>query len=192
MLSEKAFYQFSPPRPRLRVQWKWVTVLAFMSFWQLHQHFTFPASSLRVIRGYDNVHNRTLGVRLPWEPVTLELTNPWQFEKVFVINLKARTDKLDAIQLSSSITGFQVDVIEGVNGTDVSNKTLPHYGNHYVCRKAFPTSGYFNTDREGYWFRGPRLRQCRRLLAGAHELRPTVRASTSHPLALLEYWYTYY
>lgn len=42
--------------------------------------------------------------------------------------MKERTDKLDAIVLASSITGFHVDVIEGVRGSDISNKTLPVQG----------------------------------------------------------------
>ena len=47
-----------------------------------------------------------------------------QFEKLFIINLPERFDKLDAFVLASSLTGFEFDVIEGVKGKDVSNKTL--------------------------------------------------------------------
>ena len=47
---------------------------------------------------------------------------------MFVINLKDRTDKLDAIQLAASLTGFNLDVIEGVRGTEVSNKSMPPHG----------------------------------------------------------------
>ncbi|KAL8728881.1 MAG: hypothetical protein Q9166_005121 [cf. Caloplaca sp. 2 TL-2023] len=47
------------------------------------------------------------------------------FEKVYVINLPKRTDKLDAIRLSASITGFNFDVIAGQNGADMSPKALP-------------------------------------------------------------------
>jgi hypothetical protein len=48
-----------------------------------------------------------------------------QFQKIFVINLPERTDKLDAFSIVSSLTGFAVKVIEGVKGQDVQNKSLP-------------------------------------------------------------------
>ncbi|KAI4120958.1 MAG: hypothetical protein LQ338_006653 [Usnochroma carphineum] len=47
------------------------------------------------------------------------------FERVFVINLPERYDKLDAFSLASSLTGFTHDVIEGIKGSTVVNKTLP-------------------------------------------------------------------
>ncbi|KAL8949524.1 MAG: hypothetical protein Q9222_004381 [Ikaeria aurantiellina] len=63
---------------------------------------TLPEASLK------DVHNETLG-----------------FEKVYVINLPKRTDKLDAIRLSSSVTGFNFDVVAGQNGADMSPKAVP-------------------------------------------------------------------
>lgn len=48
-----------------------------------------------------------------------------QFERVFVINLPERYDKLDAFSLAASVTGFTYDVIEGIKGSTVVNKTLP-------------------------------------------------------------------
>ncbi|KAL8645384.1 MAG: hypothetical protein Q9226_007329 [Calogaya cf. arnoldii] len=47
------------------------------------------------------------------------------FERVFVINLPERYDKLDAFTLASSLTGFSNEVIEGVKGATIVNKTLP-------------------------------------------------------------------
>ncbi|KAL8787075.1 MAG: hypothetical protein Q9213_002417 [Squamulea squamosa] len=47
------------------------------------------------------------------------------FERVFVINLPERYDKLDAFTLASSLTGFTHEVIEGIKGVTVVNKTLP-------------------------------------------------------------------
>ena len=47
-----------------------------------------------------------------------------QFEKVFVINLPSRSDKLDAIRLAADLTGFDVEVIKGVDGRWVSDKAL--------------------------------------------------------------------
>ncbi|KAL8725454.1 MAG: hypothetical protein Q9166_007348 [cf. Caloplaca sp. 2 TL-2023] len=51
------------------------------------------------------------------------------FERVFVINLPERYDKLDAFSLASSLTGFTHDVIEGIKGETVTNKTLPTLDN---------------------------------------------------------------
>ncbi|KAI4224990.1 MAG: hypothetical protein L6R36_004259 [Xanthoria steineri] len=47
------------------------------------------------------------------------------FEKIYVINLPKRTDKLDAIRLSASVTGFNFEVIAGQNGANMSPKALP-------------------------------------------------------------------
>ncbi|KAL8714207.1 MAG: hypothetical protein Q9220_001936 [cf. Caloplaca sp. 1 TL-2023] len=47
------------------------------------------------------------------------------FEKVYVINLPKRTDKLDAIRLSASATGFSFDVVAAQNGADMSAKAVP-------------------------------------------------------------------
>lgn len=47
------------------------------------------------------------------------------FEKVFVINLPERPDKLDQFVIISALSGFTADVIEGVKGSEVKNKSLP-------------------------------------------------------------------
>ncbi|KAL8719193.1 MAG: hypothetical protein Q9225_003772 [Loekoesia sp. 1 TL-2023] len=51
------------------------------------------------------------------------------FERIFVINLPERYDKLDAFSLAASLTGFSHDVIEGIKGQTVVNKTLPTLDN---------------------------------------------------------------
>ena len=38
--------------------------------------------------------------------------------------MPARTDKLDAMTLAASLTGFEFDVLEGVLGETVSQKAL--------------------------------------------------------------------
>ena len=48
-----------------------------------------------------------------------------QFEKVYVINLPTRGDKRDAITLAASLTGFEFDIIEGLDGKDIPDKALP-------------------------------------------------------------------
>ena len=38
--------------------------------------------------------------------------------------MPSRTDKLDAMTLAASLTGFEFDVLEGVQGDSVSQKAL--------------------------------------------------------------------
>lgn len=74
-----------------------------------------------------DVHNSTLGVRhSPNLPPRLLLTClALQFQKVFVLNLAERPDKLDAFALASTLTGFTAEIIRGVRGEEVVNKALP-------------------------------------------------------------------
>ncbi|KAI1371889.1 glycosyltransferase family 25 protein [Hypoxylon crocopeplum] len=47
------------------------------------------------------------------------------FQKIFVVGLPERTDKRDAIALTSSLTGFDVEWIDGVKGEAVPDKAVP-------------------------------------------------------------------
>jgi len=47
------------------------------------------------------------------------------FSKVFVIGLPERTDKRDAMTLTSSLTGFNLEFIDGVKGEAVPDKAIP-------------------------------------------------------------------
>ena len=59
-------------------------------------------------------------------PFASLLTYPTsQFQKVFVLNLAERPDKLDAFALASTLTGFKAEIIQGVRGEEVVNKALP-------------------------------------------------------------------
>ncbi|KAL8766536.1 MAG: hypothetical protein Q9194_006238 [Teloschistes cf. exilis] len=58
------------------------------------------------------------------------------FERVFVINLPERYDKLDAFSLAASLTGFKHDVVEGIKGATVVNKTLPSLENLPLTERA--------------------------------------------------------
>ncbi|KAI4283599.1 MAG: hypothetical protein L6R35_005113 [Caloplaca aegaea] len=64
-------------------------------------------------------------IKLPVASIKALQNETLGFEKVYVINLPKRTDKLDAIRLSASVTGFNFDVIQGQNGADMSPKALP-------------------------------------------------------------------
>ncbi|QSZ35916.1 hypothetical protein DSL72_007038 [Monilinia vaccinii-corymbosi] len=47
------------------------------------------------------------------------------FEKIFVVGLPERSDRRDAMVLSASLTGFQVEFMDGVRGDQVSDKARP-------------------------------------------------------------------
>ncbi|KAH9904585.1 glycosyltransferase family 25 protein [Xylariomycetidae sp. FL2044] len=47
------------------------------------------------------------------------------FEKVFVVGLPERTDKRDAITLTSALTGFHVEFVDGVKGESIPDKAVP-------------------------------------------------------------------
>ena len=49
----------------------------------------------------------------------------FQFEKVFVVSMPARTDKRDAVSISAAMTDFRFDWVDGVDGTLVSPKAIP-------------------------------------------------------------------
>lgn len=47
-----------------------------------------------------------------------------QFQKIFVLNLRSRTNNRDAFSLAASLTGFQVEYIDGVTDFD-AERALP-------------------------------------------------------------------
>lgn len=47
------------------------------------------------------------------------------FGKVFVVGLPERTDKRDAMALTSSLTGFDVEWVDGWHGQDIPDKAVP-------------------------------------------------------------------
>lgn len=58
-----------------------------------------------------------------------------QFQKVFAINLPSRTDKRDALILSSSVTGIHVDWIDGVTPDEIDAKTYPYVRTYLLIMK---------------------------------------------------------
>ena len=79
-----------------------------------------------------DVMNDTLGVSIPHESycfINEFLTDKpcvLQFGEVFSINLPERTDRQDTMDLMSALTGFSITWLDGVKGTTVSDKALPH------------------------------------------------------------------
>lgn len=56
------------------------------------------------------------------------------FSKVFVVGLPERSDKRDAIALTSAATGFHVEFVDGIKGDAIPDKAVP-----------------FGIDRKEYW-----------------------------------------
>lgn len=57
-----------------------------------------------------------------------------QFDKVFAINLASRTDKRDNIVLGSSVTGFVVDLVDGVDPEGMNPKSYPYVSLEQVIK----------------------------------------------------------
>lgn len=47
------------------------------------------------------------------------------FSKILVIGLPERTDKRDALALTSALTGFHVEFVDGVKGESIPDKAVP-------------------------------------------------------------------
>lgn len=91
------------------------------------------AGNTRRERDTGRVFNRTLG-----------------FEKVFSIGLKERTDKRDAMTLMSSLTGFDIEWVEGVRPGDIPDKAVPFGIDVSAVRDNFLGSwrGHMNVIRQ--------------------------------------------
>ncbi|RAL67175.1 hypothetical protein DID88_007953 [Monilinia fructigena] len=76
-----------------------------------------------------NYLSATSGTRLRPADTTSEIgrasNSTLGFERVFVIGLPERSDKRDAMILSASLTGFQVEFVDGLLGEHVSDKARP-------------------------------------------------------------------
>ncbi|CAI7663487.1 unnamed protein product [Penicillium crustosum] len=74
----------------------------------------WPHELSRLSRGgirdgdFDHISNTTLG-----------------FEHIYAIGLKERTDKRDFLTVSASVSGFEVDWVDGVRSQDLQQKALP-------------------------------------------------------------------
>ncbi len=47
------------------------------------------------------------------------------FQKVFAVGLPERSDKRDALALTSSLTGFRIDWVDGVRGETIPDTAVP-------------------------------------------------------------------
>jgi hypothetical protein len=101
-----------------------------------------------------------------------------QFERVYALGLKERSDKRDAITLGASLTGFEVEFVEGVTGEEVLDKARPP-----VCLCSIHSYLYSQvlTSRTGYGVD----RRSNGLLAGTYEHNSQVSSFLPWPLTFL-------
>lgn len=60
-----------------------------------------------------------------WRIEQLLITDLLQFSRIFVLSFPERTDKRDGIVMGASLSGFNFDWIEGVKGSEISEKAVP-------------------------------------------------------------------
>lgn len=124
-------------RPRLVVTVA-VAFSVLLSFYLLHDptstsrlpHFSFsssasPSSSSSAANDDTKPYGRAYKSQSTPEDVNRVTNGTLGFGKVFVVGLPERTDKRDAIALTSSLTGFDVEWVDGVRGEEVPDKAVP-------------------------------------------------------------------
>lgn len=125
------------PRPRLVVT-AVAAVFVFVSFYVIRSGrpktpFLSFGSALIKAPGASTSKNTDNELPYGWEyrghsdPADINrVTNgTLGFGKVFVVGLPERSDKRDAIALAASLTGFNVEWINGVRGESVPDKAVP-------------------------------------------------------------------
>jgi glycosyl transferase family 25 len=121
------FRQLPSTRIGIFSVWIFVSVLILLTF--LHPlspvQSGYYGSTLRAVKKLENhIGNSTLGVL----DFKLYLDKPHaynrlQFEKIFIINLKSRTDRRDRMLLGATMSGLDVELFDAV--TEVSEKAMP-------------------------------------------------------------------
>jgi hypothetical protein len=72
------------------------------------------------------------GIQFPFWPTgstqsikTITSNSTLGFAKIFAVGLPERQDKRDALTLAASLTGFDVEFVDGVHGGDIPDKAVP-------------------------------------------------------------------
>ncbi|TEY47668.1 hypothetical protein BOTCAL_0302g00160 [Botryotinia calthae] len=92
-----------------------ISILLFIVFLNTStpSYLTHYSSDLlqkyRPVHGSSDIANSTFG-----------------FQKIFAVSLPERSDKRDALTLISSLTGFNIEWVDGVKGEAVSDKAVPY------------------------------------------------------------------
>lgn len=92
------------------------------------QRSSHPSRNVVDDKHLAHVLNETLGVRLYllYSFISSPEIDFLQFEHVYAIGFKARTDKRDFLTLAASETGFKVEWLEGVKPDDLLQKAMPN------------------------------------------------------------------
>lgn len=61
----------------------------------------------------------------PSESPSESTNSTLHFQKIFAISLPSRTDRQDALSLMSVLSGIEIEIMPGVRGEDVLEKTIP-------------------------------------------------------------------
>ncbi len=96
-------------------------------------HYESILKSVQHDKLADDVYNSTLGASNMFPILAADvvlrfwtnLAREQQFQKIFVVGLPSRTDRRDNMQLQASISGLEIEFIDGVKGGDVSEKAVP-------------------------------------------------------------------
>ncbi|KAI0405464.1 glycosyltransferase family 25 protein [Xylaria palmicola] len=70
-------------------------------------------------------NRRTRPIRIKREGKGATANDTLGFSKIFVVGLPERTDKRDALALTSALTGFHVEFVDGVKGESIPDKAVP-------------------------------------------------------------------
>ncbi|KAK5079141.1 hypothetical protein LTR64_002438 [Lithohypha guttulata] len=102
-----------------------VSVLIFLAIFSLHARLGTLRSAYATIGVQDDdSHHEPDGP--DWQARLADVQNSTLgFQKVFAISLSERTDHRDTLALTSALTGFEVDFIDGVKPSDISEKAMP-------------------------------------------------------------------
>ncbi|PSR92323.1 hypothetical protein BD289DRAFT_451804 [Coniella lustricola] len=128
-------------RPRLVVA-ATGALLVFCSFYLLRPHQQLPRFSFSVggppsssIKTTNKPYGRDYKGHAEPADINRVANGTLGFGKVFIVGLPERTDKRDAMALASSLTGFDIDWVDGVRGETIPNKAVPFGTNRKKLRE---------------------------------------------------------
>lgn len=129
------------PRPVVGIL---IAVLILTSFYLLHPNrsalrvpsrFSAPFSAFSGSPAADSSSSKSSGAEKPYgrdyhghstpDDINRVTNGTLGFGKVFVVGLPERTDKRDAISLSTALTGFDIEWVDGVRGETIPDKAVP-------------------------------------------------------------------
>lgn len=120
---------FTPMRSTSRYTQLGISAFVIVLIIIYHSGFLFSdtqaqSGSVRSAPGNQRLYGREYGGRS--SPDINRVTNETLgFSNVFVVGLPDRSDKRDAIVLTSAATGFRVEFVDGIKGETIPDKAVP-------------------------------------------------------------------